>query len=74
MERDSECGEGGVKNMMIMEDIVTRLKAFMENEARSCSMDFGCVTPLYVYRCWGGTVALEDIKEGLKHINLYDYK
>ena len=60
--------------MMIMEDIVTRLKAFMENEARSCSMDFGCVTPLYVYRCWGGTVALEDIKEGLKHINLYDYK
>ena len=46
----------------------------MENEARSCSMDFGCVTPLYVYRCWGGTVALEDIKEVLKHINLYDYR
>lgn len=53
---------------------ITRLKEFMENEARSCSMDFGCVTPLYVYRCWGGTVALEDIKEGLKHINLYDYR
>lgn len=74
MERDSECGEGGVKNMMIMEDIVTRLKAFMENEARSCSMDYGCVTPEYVFRMWGGAVALEDIKEGLKHINLYDYK
>ena len=54
--------------------VVDRLREFMENEARSCSMDFGCVTPLYVYRCWGGAVALEDIKEGLKHINLCDYR
>ncbi len=45
-------------------DIVDRLREFLENEARSCSMDFGCVTPLYVYRMWGGTVALEDIEEG----------
>ena len=55
-------------------EIITRLKEFMENEARSCSMDFGCVSPQYVYRMWGGTVALEDIKEGLKQINLYDYR
>lgn len=41
---------------------------FIENEARSCSMDFGCVTPLYVYRMWGGTVVLEDIEAGLKDI------
>lgn len=49
-------------------DIVPRLKAFLEAEARSCSMDFGCVTPLYVYRIWGGNVALEDIENGLKEI------
>lgn len=55
-------------------DIVDRLREFHENEARSCSMDFGCVTPLYVYRMWGGTVALEDIEEGMKQINLYDYR
>lgn len=55
-------------------EIITRLRAFMENEARSCSMDLGCVTPLYVYRMWGGTVALEDVEEGLKQINLYDYR
>lgn len=55
-------------------EIITRLKEFIENEARSCSMDLGCVTPLYVYRMWGGTVALEDIEEGLKQINLYDYR
>ena len=42
-------------------DIVRRLRDFIENEARSCSMDFGCVTPQYVYRMWGGTVAIEEI-------------
>ena len=46
-------------------DLISRLKEFMENEARSCSMDFGCITPEYVYRSWGGTVAIEDIAEAL---------
>ena len=49
-------------------DIVSRLTEFLMNEARSCSMDFGCVTPQYVYRMWGGTIALEDIEAGLKEI------
>lgn len=30
-------------------DIVTRLREFMENEAKSCSMDFGCVLHLSMY-------------------------
>ena len=55
-------------------EIVNRLQEFVENEARSCSMDYGSVTPQYVYRMWGGTVALKDKEESLKHINLYDYK
>lgn len=42
--------------------LINRLKAFMENEARSCSMDFGCVTPDYVYRMWGGKVSLNEIE------------
>jgi hypothetical protein len=49
-------------------DIISRLTEFLMNEARSCSMDFGCITPQYVYRMWGGTVALEDIDAGLKEI------
>lgn len=53
---------------MIDKDIVSKLYAFMVNEAKSCSMDFGCVTPQYVYRMWGGSVALEDIEAGLKEI------
>lgn len=32
---------------MIM-NLTERLKEFMENEARSCLMDFGCITPEYV--------------------------
>lgn len=52
-----------------MKDIITkRLREFIEDEARSCSMDFGCITPMYVYRMWGGTVSLEDIEYGLKEI------
>lgn len=52
----------------MINDIVLRLKEFMENEARSCSMDYGCITPLYVFRMWGGTVALEEIEYGLTEI------
>ena len=60
-------------NVSGMAGIVERLKEFMKNEARSCSMDFGCVSPLYVYRMWGGTVALEEIKAGLKQVK-NDYR
>ena len=56
---------------MIMEDVVSRLKAFMENEARSCSMDFGCVTPEYVYRMWGGAVCLEKIEQVMSHDSFF---
>ena len=52
----------------MMENIVEQLKVFMDNEAKSCSMDFGCITPEYVYRMWGGTVALEEIERGLSEI------
>lgn len=49
----------------MINDLKNRIKEFMDNEARSCSMDYGCVTPEYVYRMWGGTVALEDIEMAL---------
>jgi len=50
------------------EDVVSRLREFLENEARSGSMDFGCVTPEYVYRMWGGSVAIEEIATGLAEL------
>lgn len=54
----------------MMENLVARLREFMNNEARSCSMDYGCITPLYVYRSWGGSVALDDIAAALKFVKL----
>ena len=51
-----------------MDDIVLRIRNLIENETRSCSMDFGGITPLYVYRMWNGSVALEDIEEAMAEI------
>ena len=59
---------------MIMDDIVLRIQNLMENEARSCSMDFGCITPLYVYRMLGGAVSLEKIEQVMSNIKMYDVK
>ena len=47
-------------------NLVDRIREFMENEARSCSMDYGCVTPQYVSRMWGGTVPMDEIAVALK--------
>ena len=51
-----------------MKDTANYLKDFLLNEARSCSMDFGCITPLYVYRAWGGTVSIDEIVTGLAEL------
>ena len=37
----------------MMEDVTSRLRTFIENEMRSCSMDYGCITPEYVQRAIG---------------------
>ena len=52
---------------MTMDDIVLRIRNLIENETRSCSMDFGCITPLYVYRMLGGAVSLEKIEQVMSH-------
>ena len=54
-------------------NIIKRLQDFMENEARSCSMDFGCVSPLYVYRMWGGAVAIDEIGIALNYLKANNY-
>ena len=49
-------------------NLIQRLKQFLEDEARSCSMDFGCVTPEYVYRMLGGQYSMEEIEKGLSEL------
>ena len=56
-----------------MEDVVFRLKEFMEDEARSGSMDFGCVTQLYAYRMLGGTVPIDEISNALNYLKANNY-
>ena len=56
------------KRVFVMDNIIEKLKEFMEQEARSCSMDFGCVTPLYAYRMLGGQYSIVDIECGLREI------
>lgn len=50
----------------VIMDVINRLQEFIESEGKSCSYDPELVTPLYVYRMWGGTVPLEEIDNGLK--------
>lgn len=47
-------------------DLIQKLEELLEQEARSCSMDFGCVTAEYVHRMWGWAVALEEIETAMK--------
>ena len=50
-------------------NITERLREFIENEMKSCSMDIGGITPQYVYRMWGGKVALNEIKAAMPFVN-----
>lgn len=56
-----------------MENLKERLMELMENEARSCSMDFGCITPLYAFRMFGGQYSIEDIETGLMELRKQGY-
>ena len=51
---------------MEREALIERLRQFLESEARSCSMDPGCITPMYVFRMWGSSVSLEEIERAME--------
>ena len=53
-------------------NIVARLREFIENEMRSCSMDVGGITPEYVQRAWGGRVTVEDIEAAFEELKRND--
>lgn len=48
-----------------------RLQSFIENEGKSCSFDPELITPEYVYRMWGGAVAIDEIATGLTELRSY---
>ena len=54
-----------------MVPLIDRIRQFIEYEARSCSMDYGCVTAEYLYRMWGGSVEIEEIANAMKQVKLW---
>ena len=62
------------KRKGMKEDVLSRLREFIENEVRSGSMDFGCITPLYFYRMLEGEFSMEKIDEGLMKIRELELK
>ena len=70
LRRDSLLLTGYCLRFRVMADttMIDRLKQFVESEMRSCSMDIGGITPLYVYRMWGGAVAIEDIATAMEDV------
>ena len=57
---------------MVMSDsmLYNRLKDFIECEGKSCSFDPELITPEYVYRMWGGAVAIEDIATAMEDVRI----
>ena len=55
---------------MVMTDtsLEERLQSFVESEGKSCSFDPELITPEYVYRMWGGGVAIDEIATGLTEL------
>lgn len=49
-------------------DLVSKLRDFIETEARSSSMDPALITPEYVYRMWGGAVEMSEIEEAMRDL------
>lgn len=47
-------------------ELITRLRDFIEMEARSGSMEPALITPDYVYRMWGGAVEMAEIETAMK--------
>ena len=69
MERLLEWRMGtSFKTCINMNEIVERLQSFIENEGSSCSFDPELITPEYVYRMWGWSIAIDEIATGLTEL------
>lgn len=44
------------------------LTQFTECEGKSCSFNLELITPEYVYRMWGGSVAIDEIATGMTEL------
>ena len=57
------------KGMDAKENIVERLKQWMEDEGMSSPTEYGANTPMYIYRMWGGKVPVKEIEKAFAGLN-----
>lgn len=55
-----------MSDIYVSPELVLRLRQFIEDEARSCSMDPSLINAGYVFRMWGGRVDLNEIAAALE--------
>ena len=55
-----------MNTVSVNEELVNRLREFIEMESRSGSMEPALITPEYICRMWGGTVEVSEIEVALK--------
>ena len=53
---------------MVDSTLRDRIQEFIESEGKSCSFDPELITADYVYRMWGGSVAIEEIANAMSEI------
>ena len=57
-------------HVMVEMALVDKINELIENEGKSCSYDPELITPEYVYRMWGGAVAIEDIATAMDDVKV----
>lgn len=62
-----------MNKVSVNEELLARLREFIEMEARSGSMEPALITPEYVYRMWSGAVELSDIEECMANSELVSW-
>ncbi len=50
------------------ENIVARLKQWMEDEGMSSPTEYGANTPEYIYKMWRGEVSLKEIEDAMNEL------
>ena len=55
---------------MEKEVLIEKIVKFMNEEARSCSMEPGVMTAEYIARMWGGKVPVDEIAELLEEAKM----
>ena len=54
-----------ISTMTLINGYCRKIEGVLENETRSCSMDFGGITPEYVYQMLGCKYSIDEIQDAL---------